>query len=211
MKRCPKCKREFEDTLRFCLEDGIPLVEDSRTLGVSPVTEVMSAPPGTSPTPAISDSLKPVAHARGLPPRQRDESGSGISRVTAVIVAVAMSLGLILAFLGATFWGTFYTRRIPMILLCLAGMLVAILRSGRRPTAHLLLGLGLGLFLLRSYVFTGLAYNLPDLAEQFHFRLRSLALTVSLIDNLFYAITIIMIVCAVFIGRQHPNKGQYQT
>lgn len=30
MKRCPTCKREFEDTLAYCLDDGSPLVAESR-------------------------------------------------------------------------------------------------------------------------------------------------------------------------------------
>lgn len=30
MKACPTCKREFEDSITYCLEDGSPLVTQSR-------------------------------------------------------------------------------------------------------------------------------------------------------------------------------------
>jgi hypothetical protein len=30
MKRCPTCKREFEDSITYCLDDGSPLVTESR-------------------------------------------------------------------------------------------------------------------------------------------------------------------------------------
>jgi hypothetical protein len=30
MKRCPTCKREFEDSIAYCLDDGSPLVTESR-------------------------------------------------------------------------------------------------------------------------------------------------------------------------------------
>ena len=30
MKRCPTCKREFEDSISYCLDDGSPLVVESR-------------------------------------------------------------------------------------------------------------------------------------------------------------------------------------
>ena len=30
MKRCPTCKREFEDSIAYCLEDGSPLVAEAR-------------------------------------------------------------------------------------------------------------------------------------------------------------------------------------
>src|SRR5687767_16017234 len=30
MKRCPTCNREFEDSITYCLDDGSPLVSQSR-------------------------------------------------------------------------------------------------------------------------------------------------------------------------------------
>ena len=49
MKRCPTCKRSFEDdTLSFCLEDGTPLVTEAGVRGDSQETLVSPRPPETS-------------------------------------------------------------------------------------------------------------------------------------------------------------------
>ena len=36
MKRCPTCKREFEDSVTYCLDDGSPLASESRPDSPSP-------------------------------------------------------------------------------------------------------------------------------------------------------------------------------
>lgn len=36
MKRCPTCKREFEDSITYCLDDGTPLVAESPPVNPSP-------------------------------------------------------------------------------------------------------------------------------------------------------------------------------
>lgn len=49
MKRCPTCKRSFEDdTLSFCLEDGTPLVTEAGGRSDSQETLVSPRPPETS-------------------------------------------------------------------------------------------------------------------------------------------------------------------
>jgi hypothetical protein len=53
MKTCPKCHRDYrDDTLRFCLEDGVPLIgaADTRPQGRDsdpPPTAVMYSPAAT--------------------------------------------------------------------------------------------------------------------------------------------------------------------
>ena len=44
MKRCPTCKREFEDSITYCLEDGTPLVTESHPH--SDATPVNPSPSG---------------------------------------------------------------------------------------------------------------------------------------------------------------------
>ena len=59
MKRCPTCKRTFDDdTLSFCLEDGTPLVRDASSRADSQETLV-------SPSPSVPDPDR-----SGLPPTQ---------------------------------------------------------------------------------------------------------------------------------------------
>jgi hypothetical protein len=46
MKRCPTCNRSYtDDTLRFCLEDGAPLVQPIEAKG--PITALPAVPPPT--------------------------------------------------------------------------------------------------------------------------------------------------------------------
>src|SRR6266496_1132396 len=45
MKRCPTCKRMFEDTLSFCLEDGTPLVPAGADSEATLVTPKSDLPP----------------------------------------------------------------------------------------------------------------------------------------------------------------------
>ena len=63
MKRCPKCKRKYDDdTLRFCLEDGTPLF-DARD-SEAPATEIL---PGRG-TPTLKSSGPTVPSFRGSDP-----------------------------------------------------------------------------------------------------------------------------------------------
>lgn len=63
MKRCPKCKRSYDDdTLRFCLEDGTPLF-DARDSD-APATEIL---PGRG-TPTLKSSGPTVPSFRGNEP-----------------------------------------------------------------------------------------------------------------------------------------------
>src|SRR5262249_22521122 len=63
MKRCPTCKRAFEDdTLAYCLEDGTPLVSETRS--DSEATLV-------TPSPAVAAQPPPTQFAQyqpGIPP-----------------------------------------------------------------------------------------------------------------------------------------------
>ena len=56
MKRCPTCKREFEDAIAYCLDDGSPLVTESR--------------PDSEPT-----LVNPSPHGRDIAPTQYGELG----------------------------------------------------------------------------------------------------------------------------------------
>ena len=57
MKRCPTCKREFEDSLTYCLEDGSPLISETRS--DSEATLVSPAPPAAQPPPTQVPQYQP--------------------------------------------------------------------------------------------------------------------------------------------------------
>src|SRR5688500_14595380 len=46
MKRCPECRRDYvDDTLLYCLEDGVALVQGSVASSDEPATAVFGVPP----------------------------------------------------------------------------------------------------------------------------------------------------------------------
>lgn len=66
MKRCPVCKRTFDDdTLSFCLEDGTPLVRDSA--GRADSQETLVSPSPSAPRPETSSTLPPAQTYGQLP------------------------------------------------------------------------------------------------------------------------------------------------
>ena len=70
MKRCPNCKRTFDDdTLSFCLEDGTPLVRDAASRADSQETLVSPSP--SVPPPETDSGLRtthPYSQLPGTPP-----------------------------------------------------------------------------------------------------------------------------------------------
>lgn len=207
MKRCSKCNREFGDELRFCLEDGMPLVDGSLPRPVGVETAVLASAAqahGTTTQPFTSQPRENSANKIG----NDFPANESISIGTAVVVGVALVVGLFLSFLGPRFWDA-YPRRVPMIVVCLAGMVAAILRSGKHPTASLLAGLGLGLYLISAFVFTGLYFNLPSLSSGFQMSYANLFAITSLLNSFVYAIVIILVFMAVFMRRRDPKQGHY--
>lgn len=67
MKRCPTCKRTFEDdTLSFCLEDGTPLVRDAASRPDSEETLVSPSPAVRSPDSSSGlQTTQPYSHLPG--------------------------------------------------------------------------------------------------------------------------------------------------
>jgi F5/8 type C domain len=89
MKRCPKCKRKYDDdTLRFCLEDGTPLF-DARD-SEAPATEIL--PVRASPT--LKSSGPTVPSFRGADPAPSSERVTPSSNplLTGGVIAIAVLL-----------------------------------------------------------------------------------------------------------------------
>lgn len=114
MKRCPKCQSTYtDDTLRFCLQDGTPLVSTSGTdpeatvispHNEPPPTEVMrpSAPPPTTPSfnsdrvrPAQVVPLPPPVSYQTPPPAQAPRSSNRglVIALSALVIILLVTLG----------------------------------------------------------------------------------------------------------------------
>jgi hypothetical protein len=97
-------------------------------------------------------------------------------------------------------------RRLPIILMALAGILIAIVRWKRHPKVSLLAVLGMGLFLLESLTFMFVYYFLPRFVERgwtFGSVTTLYALAQACQDFLFAAV-IILLVVAAFSQREPP-------
>src|SRR6266700_681762 len=67
MKRCPTCKRMFEDTLSFCLEDGTPLVPAGADSEATLVTPKSDLPPTQVYTPMPGGPASPYQAPQPYP------------------------------------------------------------------------------------------------------------------------------------------------
>ena len=166
MKRCPKCNREFDDELRFCLEDGTALVGDEIPSTVAAPTMVLPTSPETPPTmtQAARADVPSLGHLTATRMATDDRAASinspGASR-TVIIIGVGLVMGLLLILVGLGTSDIFYFRRTPMILLCLFGMVLAMIRAKRHSTASLMVGISLGFYLLETFVISTVNYSMP--------------------------------------------------
>ena len=95
MKRCPKCKRRYDDdSLRFCLEDGSPLAAPMRE-SEPPPTEVL--PPRVAPTLKSSGPTVPSYRSGGDVRSDQREARASSPVLTAGVIAIAL---LLLALVG---------------------------------------------------------------------------------------------------------------
>lgn len=94
MKRCPKCKRSYDnDTLRFCLEDGSPLF-DARD-SEAPATAIL--PGRGSPTLKSTGPTVPSYLNTGEPRADQPDKRGSNPLLTVGVIAIAL---LLLALVG---------------------------------------------------------------------------------------------------------------
>ena len=94
MKRCPKCKRKYEDdSLKFCLEDGTSLSGNTREAN-PPATEIM---PRGGPTlkSAADPTIPSYPNAGSFRPRESEVRASNPVLTAGVIAIVLLLLALV--------------------------------------------------------------------------------------------------------------------
>lgn len=92
-----------------------------------------------------------------------------------------------------------------MLLLCLGGIVFAIVRWKRHPRVSLMTVLGLGLYLVEGFVYTGIIYGLPKLAQGMNLsyvQMSPVNTVLSVLDDFAFAAVIILLVAAIFTGRR---------
>ena len=204
MKRCPKCNLEFDDELRFCLEDGTALVRDGITPTVAAPTMVLPTHEETPPTmtqAARPDVPAPPHLAATRMATNLEAAGNPGAARTVIIIGVVLVVGLLFSLGGIGTSGVFFARRTPMILLCLVGMVWAMIRAQRHSTASLIVSVGLGLYLMETFVISTAFHYMPRIVSAFHMRDQTSYLTVTLFDSFAFAAVIVLLVWAIFAGR----------
>jgi hypothetical protein len=132
-------------------------------------------------------------------------SNSGASP-TVVIIGVLLVAGLLFSLGGLGTSGIFFARRTPMILLCLSGMVLAMIRAKRHSTASLMVGISLGFYLLETFVISTVYSFMPRIVNALHMRDQTSYLTVTVIDSFAFAAVIVLLSAAVFAGRGPRSK-----
>src|SRR6266404_10007067 len=143
MKYCPTCNRDYEDdSLRFCLDDGSSLINRDAERSVPGPTMVLPTPRENAATLSqVKRPDVPSPRQAGLNQRSAGDSGQvsargdlGSSNIR-LFIGVLLAVGLLLVIGGFSLWGMTFGRRIAMLLLCLAGIIVAWVYSKRTPKA----------------------------------------------------------------------------
>ncbi len=111
-----------------------------------------------------------------------------------------------------SFFSYFLLRRAPVLLLALAGIILALVRWKRHPKVSLITVIGLVFFLVESLIYSTLLYRLPRLFGQRWVTLESYEIyftVLYVLDDIAYALVIVLLVTAALIQRkiQSPTKA----
>jgi hypothetical protein len=220
-KRCPACSRVYDDSgLKFCLDDGTELVATTAESEVSP-TAVMSGSEGDLPetieasTPVIASPERKISSPVAMP-------GAGnkslVPLLITIVVLLLMGALILVAYMvlpaGENVFSYFLTRvarRLPMLLLALGGIVFAFMRWKSHPRASLMTVVALGIYLVDMVVYTLILYWLPSVIEPM--RMSSSASrffysVVYFIEDIVFAVTIILLVAAAFANRKSTPNSQ---
>lgn len=219
MRRCPECSRVYEDAgLKFCLDDGTELVTTAES--EAPTTAVMSGPEDELPE-TVESSAPVVPIEREIPSPvapPRPANRSLVPLLITIVVLLFIGAVILVAYIalpaGDNIFSYFLTRvarRLPMLLLALGGIVFAIMRWRLHPRASLMTVVALGIYLVDMVVYTLILYWLPNLVEPM--RMSSSASrffysVVYFIEDIVFAVTIILLVAAAFANRKSTPKSK---
>jgi len=173
------------------------------------VPETIEAPTPINASPEREISLPvvvPVAAKSSLVPLL-------ITSVVLLLMGAVILVAYMVLPAGENVFSYFLTRvarRLPMLLLALGGIIFAIMRWRLHPRASLMTVIALGIYLVDMVVYTLILYWLPSLVEPM--RMSSSASrffysVVYFIEDIVFAVTLILLVAAAFANRKSkPNS-----
>lgn len=213
--RCPECNRVYDDVgLKFCLDDGTELVSTAAE-SEAPPTAVMSGSEDNVPetieasTPVITSPEREIS-SPAPPPGTANRSL--VPLLITIVVLLLMGAVILVAYMalptGDNIFSYFLTRvvrRLPMLLLALGGIVFAFMRWKLHPRASLMTVVALGIYLVDMVVYTLILYWLPSLVEPMRMSpsaSRFFYSVVYFIEDIVFAVTILLLVAAAFTNRQ---------
>ena len=213
--RCPECNRVFEDVgLKFCLDDGTELVPATGESEVPP-TAVMSGSEDNVPETIAASTPVVPSPQHEIPPPIVPPSVARQSHVPLLItIVVLLLIGAVtlVAYMALptgdnifSYFLTRITRRLPMLLLALGGIVFALMRWKSHPRASLMTIAALGIYLVDTVVYTMILYWLPSIVEPMRMSTsasRFFYSVVYFIEDIVMAVTIILLVAAAFTNRK---------
>jgi hypothetical protein len=213
MKRCPSCNRAYDDdSMRFCLDDGTSLV----TAGIVPTiaSPTLVLPTSEENPPTLTQAARPDVPPPKLSVPTRDSAGrdeqlsrsiSSGSSGSAVVIGFILAVTVVLIIAGFGLWGKVFAKSSPMLLLCLTGVAFAMTRGSRHPRPSLMTGLGLGLYVLYWFLYSGFIREAPRLSLWFGFsdsQMQTIYTVILVLIDFLYAGVIVLLVAAAFASRK---------
>lgn len=96
-------------------------------------------------------------------------------------------------------------RRLPMLLVLVAGFIFSIVRWKRHPGVSLMTMIALALYVIEFIVYAAVLYWMPSLREALHMSDSSfgnLYIVIYVLDDFAYAAVIVLLVAAAMTGRR---------
>jgi hypothetical protein len=219
--KCPECNRVYDDVgLKFCLDDGTELVSTTTESEAQP-TAVMSGSEDNVPETIEASTPVVPSPQHATPPPIVPPSVARRSQVPlliTIVVLLLMGAVILVAYMalpaGDNIFSSFLTRiarRLPMLLLALGGIVFAFMRWKLHPRASLMTVVALGLYLVDMVVYTLVLYWLPSIVEPMRMSAsasRFFYSVVYFIEDIVFAVTIILLVAAAFSNRKSKPSSK---
>ena len=220
MKRCPTCKRTFEDSLTYCLIDGSVLSapfeeaeEEVDLLATEVLPENARTPTPTErmapPQATMAAAFEPV-HARQTIPESSATEATPVGLIACIGLVTVFYLGAILMLLVvkwesvSSYFGWALVRRTPIFAIALIGILVALVRMKHHLRVSLLTILALIIYAFQGmffYLFTTVLIDFmakmrlsPSVGEWVYF-------FVYFFEDFVFVMVIVLLVSAAYKGR----------
>lgn len=209
MKHCPTCKREYDDSLRFCLEDGTQLeANDTAFIAAGPTMVLPGNESAGTTAPQVARANAPAPRDGGQPtePAAGIDRPSSSSPTTARLVIAALGvISLIAILIEFAGWGYIAVRRIPITILFLGALMFALVRAGRHPKVSLLVGFAIGFDLIETAVYIGITRTVSQMQPSWSLtggQMQTIYSVLTVLDDFALAVTLVLLTMAVLTGRK---------